>query len=300
MARAIWQGNLSFGLVTIPVELYTAVRDNDLDLTMLDRRDHSPIGYKKINKRTGEEVTSDVIVKGYEHEKGEYVILTDEDLKSANPKATQSVDILSFVPAGAIPSQYMVKPYYVIPGKKSARPYALLRETMKRTERVALAKVVIRTKQHMASLSVQDDMLVLELLRYNDEILAADQWELPDSDLKELGITDRELKMAEQLVAGLEEEWNPAAYRDEFHDDLLAMIEERVKAGATATKRALPQEEPEQGGEVIDMMALLKRSVDAMGTKAKPAADKKAPAKAKKAEPEPEEAAPKRKKAASK
>lgn len=213
----------------------------------------------------------DEIVKGYEHEKGEYVLLTDADFEAANVEATHTVDIIGFVDQDAIPPQYFVKPYYVVPSKKAARPYALLRETMRRTGRVALARVVIRTRQHMAAIYVQDDVLVLELLRYGDEVLPAEQFPLPSDDLAELGVSEKEIDMATKLVEGLAETFEPDAYHDEYREDLLALIEKKVKLGDTAVKVKLP--EPERGrGEVIDIMDLLKKSLE----KAKPA-----PAKAK-------------------
>lgn len=259
MARSIWQGHLSFGLVTIPVDLFTASKDKDFDFSMLDGRDHAPIGYKKYNKTTGEEVPSDVIVKGYEYEKGEYVILTEDDLKSANVEATHTVDIVGFLDADAIPPQYFVKPYYVVPSKQSARPYALLRETMRRTGRVGLARVVIRTRQHLAALYVQGDVIVLELLRYGDEVLSSEAFTLPGGDLDALGVTERELDMATKLVEGLASDWDPDAYKDDYHDDLLALIEKKAKHGDTAVKVKVPDEAG--GGEVIDIMELLKKSL---------------------------------------
>lgn len=272
MSRAMWKGHISFGLVQIPVELHTAVRDQDLSFDLLDKRDHAPVGYKRYNKRTGEELTAEHIVKGYEHEKGEYVIVTDDDFREANVEATQTVDLVAFVDAAAIDPTYMVKPYYVLPGRKAEKAYALLREVMTRTGRVGVARVVIRSRQYIASLYVQGKVLVLELLRYAAEVLDTKPFDLPGEDLGKLGVSERELAMAEKLVAGLQEDWDPEAYKDEYRADLMALIERKAAEGETAPRLQVAERAEGGKAQVIDIMALLKRSVEATdGRRAAPA-----------------------------
>jgi len=261
MSRVIWKGHISFGLVQIPVGLHPATQDKDLSFSLIDRRDQSPIGYKKINKRTGEEVTSQDIVKAIEHDEGEYVVLSDEELAAANAQATQTIDIVSFVDGADLEPRLFVRPYYVAPTKKSAKAYALLRETMRRTGKVGIAKVVLRTRQYVAALVVHEDILVLELLRYAHELRDFDEFDLPGDNLAKLGVSERELKMAEQLVAGLEDTWDPSAYRDDFYDDVKRLIEEKARTGEVTVKREVADDQGDAGS--MDIMALLKKSLEA-------------------------------------
>jgi DNA end-binding protein Ku len=260
MARALWKGAISFGLVHIPVELHTAVRPDELNLTMLDRRDFSPVGYRRYNKRTGEEVTWDDIVKGYEYEDGEYVVLTDEDLRRANVAATQTIEILSFVAAEDIPLTYYEQAYYLAPARGGARVYALLRETLRKSGKVGVATVVIRTRQHLCALTCQDDVIVLNTLRYPAEILDTDGLDLPSTRAGDL--KPKELSMAMELVEGMAEPWRPQQYHDSYRDDLMAMIEKKVKAGKThaITKPARAARESDTGN-VVDLVELLQRSL---------------------------------------
>lgn len=262
MPRVIWKGAISFGLVNIPIGLYPATQGGGLGFTMLDRRDMSPVGYKRINKSTGEEVPWDEIVKGYEYEDGEYVVLGDSDFKRANVEATQTVELLSFVDAAQIHSVYYDTPYYLTPGKKAEKGYALLRETLLRTGKVGIAKVVIRTREHLAALVPFGPMLVLELLRFAEEVRDPNELEVPVDTLAELKVGERELAMAETLVGEMEEDWKPEQYRDEYREDLMSFIEKKVKSGKTTTI-AEPVEEKEEhkSADVIDLMAMLKKSV---------------------------------------
>lgn len=282
MARAIWKGNISFGLVQIPVGLYAADKAKELKMTMLDRRNLAPVGYERVNKVSGDPVPWDEIVKGYEYDKGEYVVLGEEDFRRANVEATQTVDILAFVEKDAIEPLYFDKPYYLAPAnKKAAKPYALLRETLRRTDRVGVAKVVIRTRQHLAAVLVRGKVLVLELIRFADEVRdAEEELELPTDNLKSLGVTASELTMAEQLVKTLEDEWDPTKYRDDYREDLLALIREKVKAGETdvVTEPSEEEEAAVRSRGDVDLMALLKKSVQGGG---KPAAKSDGRARAK-------------------
>jgi len=274
MARTLWKGAISFGLVHIPVGLYSAEKRNSFDLTMLDRRSMKPVGFKRYNKETGEDVSWDDIVKGYEYEKGRYVVLTDEDFKRANVEATQTVDIHSFVKEDEIGSMYFETPYYLAPDKRGHKGYALLRETLKQTGRIAIANVVIRTRQYVAALIPWEDIILLNTLRYSSELRDTDDLDVPSRNLKEVGVNPREVEMARRLVEGMSAGWKPGIYHDTYHEDLLALIEKRVKAGQTEmiTEPSPEEAERPRKGEVIDLMALLKKSVEQKGRVRRPQA----------------------------
>lgn len=262
MARSLWKGAISFGLVHIPVEMYTATTEHALDLTMLDRRDFSPVGFKRYNKNNNKEVSWDDIVKGYEYADGEYVVLSEEDLRRANVEATQTIDILAFVDAGQVPLLYYENPYYLAPGKGGDKVYALLRETLRKTGKIGIANVVIRVKQHLAALVCIDDVIVMNTLRYSDEIRSTDDLKIPSSTAKAAAISDKELKMAMALVEGMSEDWKPEQYRDTYREDVLALVEKKIKAKQTKTI-TMPDKEkaPVSTGNVIDLVALLQQSL---------------------------------------
>ena len=279
MARALWKGAISFGLVHIPVELHKAVESHDLDLTMLDKRDFSPIGFKRYNKATGKEVTWDNIVKGYEYSDGDYVVLSDEDLRLANPKATQTIDIMAFVDADSVPLTFYETPYYLSPGRGGDKVYALLRETLRKAGRIAIATVVIRTRQHLCALVAVGDGILMNTLRYATEIRSPEDLKLPGDS----SITDKELKMALSLVEDMSEKWNPKEYHDTYREDVLKLVEKKVQAGQTHTITAPSDEAPvPKASNVVDLVALLKQSLGSKGRGAAAAAE----------EPEEEEAAP--------
>jgi len=265
MARALWKGAISFGLVHIPVELHKAVESHDLDLTMLDKRDFSPIGFKRYNKATGKEVTWDNIVKGYEYSDGEYVVLSDEDLRLANPKATQTIDIMAFVDADSVPLTFFETPYYLSPGRGGDKVYALLRETLSKAGRIAIATVVIRTRQHLCALVSVGDGIIMNTLRYATEIRNPEDLKLPGHS----GITDKELKMALSLVEEMSEKWNPKGYHDTYREDVLKLVEKKVKAGQTHTLTEPTGEAPvPKASNVVDLVALLKQSLGSKGRSA--------------------------------
>lgn len=272
--RALWKGAISFGLVYIPVQMFTADSTHDLDLTMVDKRDFSPIGYKRINKSTEKEVSWDNIVKAYEYEKDQYVVLTDEDLRRANAKATRTIDIVNFVDAEQLSPIYYEKPYYLAPTKGGEKVYALLREALRRSGKLAIAQIVIRTKQHLCALTPVDDVIVLDTLRYADEIRPASDLEVPRGGLKAAGISEKELQMALTLIESMAEEWDGSRYHDTYREDVLAMVQKKVKAHQSQTLTE-PSEEPEETprqAKIIDLVALLKQSVDT--TAKKPAGNK--------------------------
>jgi DNA end-binding protein Ku len=262
MARSLWKGAISFGLVHIPVEMYTAVSAKSLDLTMLDKRDFSPIGFKRYNKSNQKEVTWDDIVKGYEYTSGEYVVLSDEDLRQANPEATQTIDILAFVDAEQVPLLYYEQPYYLAPGKGGDKVYALLRETLRKTGKIGIANVVIRVKQHLAALVCMGDVIVMNTLRYTDEIRESDELKIPSSESKAAAISDKELKMAMALVEGMSEEWKPEQYHDTYREDVLALVEKKIKAKETHAITMPGKDKPAtSSGNVIDLVSLLQQSL---------------------------------------
>ena len=259
MPRELWKGAIRFGLVHIPVSLYPAEQSEELSFTMLDKRDLQPVGYKRYNKGTGEEVPYEQIVKGYEYEEGRYVTLEKEDFKRANVEATQTVDIAGFVDAHDIAPYYLEAPYYLAPGKHGDKGYALLREVLERTGKVAIATVVIRTRQHIAALYPRDNVLVLNTLRFQNELRPAKDLDVP-RDLKDAKVQPNEIKMAERLIDDMSMKWKPEEFHDTYRDDLLKMIEEKAKGhlkAAPKSKRA-PRE-----AEVIDFAKLLERSLAA-------------------------------------
>jgi DNA end-binding protein Ku len=261
MARALWKGAIAFGLVNIPVDLYPGARSSTIDLDWIDKRDMAPVGYQRINKATGKPVANDQVVKGFQYAKGRYVILSDEDFKQANPKATQTVEIKAFVDAASIAPQFFDTPYRLAPGKRGEKGYALLRETLRETGKVGIAEVVIRSRQHLAAVLVQGDALVLELLRWADELLDPAEFELPASGGK-AGLGDKELDLAKRLVADMTEEWKPQQYHDTYREDLEAQIRRRVKAGNTEEVTEAPKTREKGGAQVIDLMAALKQSLE--------------------------------------
>jgi len=256
MPRELWKGAIQFGLVNIPVSLYPAEDRQELSFTMLDKRDMQPVGYKRYNKSTGDEVAFEDIVKGYELDDGRYVTLEKEDFRRANVEATQTVDITGFVEAGAIPPYYLESPYYLAPGKHGDKGYALLREVLERTGKVAIATVVIRTRQHIAAVYPHDGVLVLNTLRYRNELRESKDLDVP-RDLKEAKVQPNEIKMAERLIADMAIKWDPSKFHDTYRDDLLKLIEEKAEGHV----RKAPKKAPAKGAQVVDFAKLLERSL---------------------------------------
>lgn len=272
-SRVLWKGAISFGLVHIPVGLHAATSEQGIDFDWLDKRSMDPVGYKRINKKTGKEITKDNIVKGIAYEPGEYVVLTDKEIADAYPKTTQTIEIEAFVDAADIPFVYLERPYYVSPINKGAKVYALLRETLFKTGKIGVARVVIQTRQHLAALVPSGRGLVLNLLRWGDEIRPFENLDLPPAGTKGSGIRDSELKMAEQLVKDMTARWKPEDYKDEFKNAIMKLVAQRVKAGKTETVAALEpiEESTTRGAQIIDLTELLKRSLKKPDAKAAPA-----------------------------
>lgn len=264
MSRPIWKGAISFGLVHIPVELHSASAPAGIDLDLLDKRDFAPVGYRRYNKVTGKEVTQQDIVKGYAYQKDEYVVLSDADLRNANPESTQTIDILSFVEASDIPIMFFDQPYYLVPAKGGEKVYALLRKTLEKSGKLGLGQVVIRTKQHLAALMPFQDIIVLNLLRYQEELRELPEIPQPKAG-KQSQVSVKEVEMALSLVEDMTEPWNPRQYQDTFRQDIMALVKKKVKAKQIHILTEPNEEEDGQAAakpsNVVDLMQLLKASI---------------------------------------
>lgn len=268
MAASIWKGSISFGLLNIPVVMRKAEESKELSFNMLDEKDLSPIKYKKVNGKTGHEVPFQKIVKGYLHESGQYVIMTKEDFKAANPKATQTIDIQDFVSFDDIDLMFFEKPYYLVPQKNGIKGYFLLVEALKKTNKVAVAKVVIRNKMHLTCIMPKGDYLILEMMRFGHEVLDADEVDYMN-DIDKPKLNAKELKMAEELIDGMTAKWDPEQYQDTYYDDVMTIINTKVEAGELKEVDwgDLPKEDKGNTGTVVDLMPLLKKSLEAKKSK---------------------------------
>jgi len=277
--RSLWKGAITFGLVHIPVGLYSATAESDLDFDMLDKRTGDRVGYKRVNKKTGEEVGKDDIVKGIQFHKGEYVIVSPEEINEAYPKTTQTIEIEAFVDIDEVPFVYLERPYYTAPVNKGEKVYALLREALVQTRKAGIARVVIHTKQHLAILMPCGPALVLNLMRWGDEIRSWEELNLPPKDAKAAGLREPELKMAKQLIADMSGHWKAEEFRDEFRDAVMKLVEAKANAGETQEVQPLEEDPGPRSGEVIDLTELLRRSLQG-GKAATPhkGASQKAPA----------------------
>jgi DNA end-binding protein Ku len=267
--RIIWKGAISFGLVHIPVALHSATIETGIDFDWLDKRTMDPVGYKRINKKTGKEIDKENIVKGIEYEDGQYVVLTEAEIKAAFPKSTQTIEIECFVPLNEIPFVYLDRPYYLAPLNKGEKVYALLRETLLKTGRTGIARVVIQTKQHLAALVPSGPALVLNLLRWGDAVRTWEQLNLPAPGIKGVGLKEREIEMAEQLVDDMTDHWDPSKFKDSFSEEVMALVHKKVDAGQTEhVVQPEAEEEAVRGSNVVDLTELLQRSLRKGGAKA--------------------------------
>ncbi len=254
MAHAIWSGSINFGLVTIPVKLFTAVKTDDLSFNMLHAKDEGRIKYERICSVDGKPVPWDEIVKGYEYEKGEYVVLTDEDFAAVNPEATQSVDIVEFVELDKINPMFFDKPYYLEPTKQGRHAYALLREALSNTNRVAIARVVIRTKEYIAAVKPSEDALVLELMHWANEIVSAETLDIPGTEK----LPEKEMKMARMLIDTMSvDEFEPQKFTNNYHDQLLTMIDARAAGKELPKAKKAPVR-----AKVVNLMDVLAQSLE--------------------------------------
>jgi len=275
MARAIWKGSISFGLVNIPIALYPATRREELKFRLLRKSDLSPVNYKRVAEKDGKEVAWDQIVKGYEYEKGKYVVLKDEDFQRVDLEATQTVDIKDFVDQEEIDPMFFYKPYYLEPQKGGDKAYALLRDSLKDTNKVGVAKVVIKTRQYLAGVKPEDGVLVLELMHFADELADPEKLHLP----KKMEVGKREMSMAKSLIDGMTSKWEPEKYKDDYREALMDVIEEKVEAGGKEIEEK-PRKAPKPT-KVIDLVSVLQKSLEQTGGK------KKATAKSRKKQKQP-------------
>jgi DNA end-binding protein Ku len=279
---AIWKGSLTFGLVNIPVELKTAVRADHISFRLLHEEDLSPVKYERVCQADGQPVPWNEIVKGYEYEKGKFVVMRDEDFKTAALEASKTIDILDFVKQEEIDPRYFETPYYLVPAKGGEKPYALLREAIRSTGSVGVGKIIIRQSQHLAGVKVVGDALVLEIMRFANELVDEKEFNFPARD----AIRPQELQMAEQLVANLAEPFDPARYTDDYRANLMRVIKAKMKG--KKPKLAEPERETEDSG-VLDLMSRLRASLEegagkrgAVRTKQKAVAAGRKPSKPKK------------------
>ena len=263
MARAIWKGSINFGLVNIPIALYPATRREEFKFRLLRKSDLSPVSYKRVAEKDGKEVPWDQIVKGYEYEKGKYVVLKDEDFERVDLEATQTVDIQDFVDQEEIDPIFFYKPYYLEPQKGGDKAYALLRDALKDSNKVGIAKVVIKTRQYLAGVKPEDGVLVLELMHFADELADPGKLHVP----KKTEVGKREMNMAKSLIDSMSSKWNPEKYRDDYREALMEVIEEKVETGGKEI-----EEKPKKARKptkVIDLVSVLQKSLEQTGGKKK-------------------------------
>ena len=258
MPRAIWSGSISFGLVNVPVKLFTAVQPKDVRFNQLEAGTNARIKQKRVSSQTGEEVSYENIVKGYEIAPDRYVVITPEELEALDPKATHSIDIEDFVDLDQIDPIFFERPYYLVPESGGTKAYALLRDAMRDSGKVGIARLVLRTKQYLAAIRPLGDALVLETLLYGDEVVDQDALELPAEG--EVEVSDRELKIARQLIESLTDDFDPEKYRDEYRDRVLELIERKAEGQEVVLQEAAAEET----AEVVDLMAALEASLDAV------------------------------------
>jgi len=263
MARAIWKGSISFGLVNIPIALYPATRREELKFRLLRKTDLSPVNYKRVAEKDGKEVPWDQIVKGYEYEKSKYVVLQDEDFQRVDIEATQTVDIQDFVELDEIDPIFFYKPYYLEPQKGGDKAYALLRDALKDSKKVGMAKVVIKTREYLAGVKPEDGALVLELMHFADELADASKLHIP----KKVEVGKREMTMAKSLIDSMSSKWNPEKYKDDYREALMEVIEAKVEAGGKEIEEK-PSKAPKPT-KVIDLVSVLQKSLEETGAKRK-------------------------------
>lgn len=283
MPRSIWKGAIAFGLVNIPVSLTNAESKPEVQFHMVDSKNHARIRYERVNAETGEEVPWDRLVKGYEHEEGEFILLDDDELDAVQPKLTKTIEISEFVTLDDIDPILFEKPYYLEPDKRGRKAYALLREALRKSGKAGISRVVIRTKEYLSAMFVKDDALVLMLLRFPEEIVSAGKLELPSSSAKEWQPAKKEMDLALRLIDEMSGKWKPEDYHDEYRDALLDYIEKKISGGETVRDVKQPRDDEEaSSGKVLDLAEYLQRSFKKAGTstKAKAAASKPATTKA--------------------
>jgi DNA end-binding protein Ku len=270
MPRSIWKGAIAFGLVNIPVSLTSAESKPEVQFHMVDRKNHARIRYERVNAETGEEVPWDRLVKGYEHEEGEFILLSDDELDAVQPKLTKTIEISEFVTLDDIDPILFEKPYYLEPDKRGRKAYALLREALRKSGKAGISRVVIRTKEYLSAMMVKEDALVLMLLRFPEEIVSAAKLELPSSKSKEWQPVKKEMDLALRLIDEMSGKWKPEEYHDEYRDALMDFIEKKISGGETVSDVKQPQADDEgAGGKVLDLAEYLEGSFKKSGSPAK-------------------------------
>lgn len=264
--RSLWKGSISFGLVNIPVSLYPATHREELRFRLLRQSDLSPVNYKRVAEADGREVPWEQIVKGYEYEKGKFVVLKEDDFKRVDIEATQTVDIMDFVELSEVDPMYFQKPYYLVPEKGGAPAYRLLHDVLKETQKAGIAKVVIRTRQHLAAVKAMKEALVLEVMHFAEELVDVKELNVPEA---KTAPRSREVNMAKALVEQMTEEWDPSRYTDDYTSALMALIKDKIEHGGRITTQA---PKAKKATNVIDLAAVLKQSLEASnaGAKKKP------------------------------
>jgi DNA end-binding protein Ku len=270
MARPIWKGHISFGLVNVPVVLHSVERRADLSFRLIDSRNVARVRYERVNEETGEEVPWDKIVKGFEYDSGNYVLLSDDELEHASPELTRTIEIEQFVELSAIDIRYFDRPYLLVPSKQGEKGYVLLREAIAESGKAGIANVVIRSRQYLAALVTNDDALILELLRYQQELRDLDEFELPGNDLRKEKVSRKEIDLATQLIEGMSAAWDPSVHHDEYRDVLMKLIEKKIESGQTEAVEYAEEEAAEEAPQTINYIDVLKKSVaSASGRKRK-------------------------------
>jgi DNA end-binding protein Ku len=274
MQRAIWKGAINFGLVHVPVALYPASQETGIDFDWLDKRSMDPVGYKRVNKRTGKEVASDQIVKGIKQDDGDYVVLSEEQIRAAYPKATQTIEIDSFVEAAQIPFVLLERPYFLEPVGKSERVYVLLREAMRAAGVIGIARVVMHTKEHLAALIPSGQALMLNTIRWASEMRSGDELKLPADGKSAISLKPEELRMAKQLIGDMTHPWKADEHADTFTAAVHALVNRKLKAGDTEKVTPLDEAPSTSGSNVVDLTQLLAQSLASRksGAASKPAA----------------------------
>jgi DNA end-binding protein Ku len=265
MPRPIWKGHITFGLVNVPAGLYSAENRGDLHFNLVDSRNHARVRYERVNEVTGEEVPWSEVVKAYEYDGGSFVLLGEQDFKSAAAEMTKTIEIEHFVDEAEIDAIYFDRPYLLVPEKGGEKGYVILREAMRESGRVGIATVVIRTRQHLAAMLPEGDALVLNLLRFQQELRDWDEFSLPGDDLKKYKVSTKEIELAGQLIDGMTTEWEPENYRDEYRDALMKVIQDKIAAGKEHELAEPEDEEEDEEPRHVNFMELLKKSVEAEG-----------------------------------
>jgi DNA end-binding protein Ku len=255
MARSMWKGSIAFGLVNIPIELYSATRDHRPKFRLLHAKDEEPVRYERVCQKEGKPVAWEDLVKGYEYAKNQFVVITKDDFKTAAVEKTKTIDIMDFVDPGEVDERYFETPYYLTPGKGAERAYVLLREAIRESGRIGVAKIILRDAQHLAAVEAIGDALVLTMMRFSDELADLGEFHFP----KKGEIRAAELNMAKQLIASLESKWEPERYTDEYKENLLRVIDAKVKGKAP---RLVAEDRGPKQAEVVDLMARLRASLE--------------------------------------